>query len=91
MGESESGQFPHDAALGAFIAIKAGAHLGGPSGVNIGVEDLGAALMTPSGAAMQYILASTKELALELAAALGSRECSTPVRMDVAMAAALHL
>jgi hypothetical protein len=67
------GQLPHDAAPGAYIALKAGAHLLNLSGVKIGADDLATSLMTPSGAQMQYVLASTLELADELAQALGSR------------------
>jgi hypothetical protein len=67
------GQFPHDAAPGAFIALKAGAHLVNLSGARIGEEEIAGALMSPSGSQMQYVLASTEDLARELATVLGSR------------------
>jgi hypothetical protein len=56
------GQFPHDAAPGAFIGLQAGAHLVSLSGKRINANDLAQSLMTPSGAELQYVLASTKEI-----------------------------
>ena len=85
------GQFPHDAAPGAFIGLQAGAHLMSLSGKNINADDLAQSLMTPSGAALQYVLASTKEIAFELARALGSGRvfyacpysCGSPGKIDL--------
>jgi hypothetical protein len=80
------GQFPHDAAPGAFIGLKAGAHLVSLSETIITADDLAQSLMTPSGAGLQYVLASTKQIAFELARVLGSgrmfyvcpENCGTP-------------
>jgi hypothetical protein len=85
------GQFPHDAAPGAFIGLQAGAHLMSLSEKSISADDLAQSLMTPSGAELQYVLASTKEIASELARALGSGRifyvcpdgCGSPGKIDL--------
>jgi hypothetical protein len=64
------GQYPHDAAPGAFIALKAGAHLVDFTGKQITENDLAMYLMAPSAAKLQYVLASTPELVDEFARAL---------------------
>jgi hypothetical protein len=64
------GQHPHDAAPGAYIGIKSGASLVDFSGHEITEEKLARALLRPSSAKFQYVLASTRELAIELSEAL---------------------
>jgi fructose-1,6-bisphosphatase/inositol monophosphatase family enzyme len=61
------GQFPHDAAPGAYIGLRAGGHLVDLAGNPITAESLAARLMRPSGEGLQYVLASTEDLSLQLA------------------------
>ncbi len=64
------GQFAHDAAPGAYIGSRAGGYLVDLSGDAITVDSLAARLMRPSGERIRYVLASTEELAVQLAKAL---------------------
>jgi fructose-1,6-bisphosphatase/inositol monophosphatase family enzyme len=64
------GQYPHDAAPGAYIAKKAGADVVDFSGSPITYDDLSSYLMKPSGARLRYVVASTKELGSEIVAYL---------------------
>lgn len=65
------GQFPHDAAPGAYIGVKANAHLVDfKNGDEIDLGTIAQKLMKPSGPGFQYVLASTEELAVQLAKAL---------------------
>jgi len=63
------GQYPHDAAPGAFIGLKAGAHLLDITGHKISVEDLAKLLLKPC-AKLKYVLSCNEELARQLAGAL---------------------
>jgi fructose-1,6-bisphosphatase/inositol monophosphatase family enzyme len=67
------GQHPHDAVPGLYIALRAGAHLLDFESRPITEAHLAQSLLKPSGAGLQYVLASTNELALEVAAALRPR------------------
>lgn len=68
------GQFAHDAAPGAYIALKAEAPLIDlATGNRITEKDLTVGLLTPSLAKFRYALASTEDLALALASALRQR------------------
>jgi len=64
------GQFPHDAVPGAYIGIRAGAELLDMAGNKITADDLAKALLKPSGSKIRYVLASSSELAVQLAGAL---------------------
>jgi fructose-1,6-bisphosphatase/inositol monophosphatase family enzyme len=64
------GQYPHDATPGAYIGLRAGAHLVDLNGKAITEEHLAQSLLRPSGARFRYVLGSTEELALEIAGAL---------------------
>lgn len=64
------GQFAHDAAPGAYIGLRSGAHLVNFDGANITIESIAQYLMKPSASRFQYVLASTEELALQVAGAL---------------------
>jgi hypothetical protein len=65
------GQFPHDAVPGAYIGLKQGAHLLEiDTGKRLTEEMMARSLLTPSGKGLRYVEASSKPLAVELAAAL---------------------
>jgi hypothetical protein len=74
------GQFPHDAAPGAYIGLKAGASLVDDQGLEITEHDLATYLLQPSGARLRYVLASSPNLASELAVTLGDRRGVVNVR-----------
>jgi len=64
------GQFAHDAVPGLYIALKAGAAIVKLDGTRIFESDLANSLYTPSkDKALQYVLASTEELAKQVALA----------------------
>ena len=63
------GQYAHDAVPGAYIALRAGAHMYDFDCNEITEEILARKLLTPSSK-LQYVIASTRELAIEIAAAL---------------------
>jgi fructose-1,6-bisphosphatase/inositol monophosphatase family enzyme len=66
-----TGQHPHDAVPGLYIGLKAGAHLVNRAGKKIDVDDLANYLLKPSGEEkIEYVLASTEDLAEQLARAL---------------------
>lgn len=64
-----AGQQLHDVVPGAYIALKAGAHMCDLQGRPITVQDLGQRLANPKDR-ISYVLAATEELALELTEAL---------------------
>ena len=72
------GQHPHDAVPGAYIALKAGAYLVNiDTGAELDEADLAAFLLRPSRKqidGLRYVLASTPDLAHELAVALATKE-----------------
>jgi hypothetical protein len=67
------GQYPHDVVPGAYIALKARAHLYDFHGVTITEAALAKSLLNPSGQKIKYVLASTQELAVDIACALDQR------------------
>ncbi|HUK30554.1 MAG TPA: hypothetical protein VLV89_05525 [Candidatus Acidoferrum sp.] len=67
---SHAGELPHDLAPGAYIALKAGAHLLDFDVNKITADDLAIGLLKPSRERLRYVLAGTEELAQELAHAL---------------------
>lgn len=73
------GQHAHDAIPGLFIALKAGAFMVDLNETSLSeecvtVEELASFLMKPSATSVKYVVASTKELALEFARVLRSDE-----------------
>ncbi len=64
------GQYPHDMVPGAYIALKAGAHLLDRNGDKIDDAALARSLLQPAGAKLQYVLAATPEIGHELAPTL---------------------
>jgi hypothetical protein len=60
------GQYPHDAAPGAYIGMRSGGSLVDFAGHDISEETLASRLLQPSGAQFKYVLASSRELAKEL-------------------------
>ncbi len=71
------GQHAHDAIPGLFIALQAGAFMldlnkTSSSEESVTIEELASFLMKPSATSVKYVIASTKELALEFARVLKS-------------------
>jgi fructose-1,6-bisphosphatase/inositol monophosphatase family enzyme len=65
------GQYPHDAAPGAYIGLQAAAYLVDLNGKSIAINDLATKLLRPSERhGLKYVLASTKELAVTIARAI---------------------
>lgn len=65
------GQYPHDAAPGAYIALRAGGSLIDLEGRDLNEDALANMLMTPSERKnLAYVCASTRDLAIEIAKAL---------------------
>jgi hypothetical protein len=67
---SHAGELPYDVVPGAFIGLKAGAHMLDFDGKKITADDLATGLLKPSRERIHYVIAGTQELALELAHAL---------------------
>ena len=67
------GQQPHDVIPGAYIAMRAGASLLDLSGHDLTLEKLEHALLRPASEKIRYVLAGTRELGSEIAAALSGR------------------
>jgi len=64
------GQYPHDAVPGGYIGLQAGAQLLDFADNNIVIGDLAQKLLRPSAGEFQYVMASTKEIALDLTRAM---------------------
>jgi hypothetical protein len=67
---NHAGELPYDVTPGAYIGVKAGAHLLDFDGNKIKADDLAIGLLIPSRERIRYVLAGSEELALELAHSL---------------------